>query len=134
MNFVGPAIGAVIFVCLMSLLRNPTRRTFNALLVAGSAGLYISGGFGPWELLYAAIVLPVAHRGLTSYRFIAIGWLMHSAWDLPHHFANKPLWPYMPTSSFGCVIFDALIAVWFLASAPTLIGNKKEEQSENDRG
>ena len=26
----------------------------------------------------------------------------------------------MPTSSFGCLIFDALIAVWFLAGAPSL--------------
>jgi hypothetical protein len=24
----------------------------------------------------------------------------------------------MPTSSFGCLIFDSLIAFWFLAGAP----------------
>jgi hypothetical protein len=24
----------------------------------------------------------------------------------------------MPTSSFGCLIFDSLIAIWFLAGAP----------------
>jgi hypothetical protein len=28
----------------------------------------------------------------------------------------------MPTASFGCFVFDNLIAVWFLAGAPTLVG------------
>jgi hypothetical protein len=27
----------------------------------------------------------------------------------------------MPTSSFGCMIFDAIIALWFLAGAPSRI-------------
>jgi hypothetical protein len=27
----------------------------------------------------------------------------------------------MPTSSFGCMIFDAIIALWFLAGAPSMI-------------
>jgi len=26
----------------------------------------------------------------------------------------------MPASSLGCMIFDALIAVWFLAGAPSI--------------
>ena len=52
---------------------------------------------------------------------VAIGWLMHAAWDLPHHLLNKPIWPYQPMSSLGCVIFDSLIAIWFFASAPALI-------------
>jgi hypothetical protein len=26
----------------------------------------------------------------------------------------------MPTSSFGCMLFDALIAVWFLVNAPSI--------------
>jgi hypothetical protein len=26
----------------------------------------------------------------------------------------------MPTSLFGCTIFDALIAVWFLAGTPSI--------------
>jgi hypothetical protein len=41
--------------------------------------------------------------------------------DLPHHLWGNPIWPFMPTSSFGCMIFDTLIAVWFLAGAPSLV-------------
>jgi len=121
MDVVGPVIGGVVFILLMSLIREPTRRNLNAILVAGSAGLYISGGFGPWELLYAAIAVPVAYRGLRSYTFIGVGWLLHASWDLPHYLFSRPLWPYLPTSSWGCMLFDSVIAVWFLAGAPTLI-------------
>src|SRR4029453_14940031 len=58
-DYIGPALGAVIFVLVMSLVKEPTRRTFNALFVAGASGVYLSGGFGPWELLYPAIATPV---------------------------------------------------------------------------
>jgi hypothetical protein len=122
LNFIGPAIGGIIFVLLMSLVPEPKRRRLNAILVAGTAGVYISGGFGVWELLYAALATPIAYRGLSSYRFVGIGWLMHASWDLPHHFWAKPIWPFLPTSSLGCAIFDSGIAIWFLANAPTIIG------------
>jgi len=121
MNFIGPVIGAIIFVLLMSLVAGPQRQRLNAIFVAGSAGVYISGGFGAWELLYAALALSVAYLGLSSYRLVAMGWLMHACWDLPHYFWNKPIWPFMLTSSLGCAIFDSLIAIWFLANAPALI-------------
>ena len=52
--------------------------------------------------------------------FIGLAWLMHAAWDLAHHLWGNPIWPFMPTSSFGCMIFDTLIAIWFLAGAPAL--------------
>jgi len=120
MDYVGPAVGGVVFVLLMSLVREPARRRFNAAFVAGASGVYLSGGFGPWELLYPALTLPVVYLALGSYRFIGIAWLMHSAWDVVHHFWGNPIWPFMPTSSFGCMIFDALIAIWFLAGAPSI--------------
>ena len=128
MDYVAPAIGALIFVVLMSLVTEPTRRTSNAIIVAGAGGVYMSGGFGVWELLYAAIATPVAFIGLRSYRFIALAWLMHSGWDIAHHLWGNPIWPFMPTSSFGCMIFDALIAVWFVAGAPSIfaIGSRHE--------
>jgi hypothetical protein len=119
MDYVGPAVAAAIFVLIMSLVREPARRSFNAILVAGASAAYLSGGLGPWEVLYPAIASPVVYLGLRSYRFIGIAWLMHSAWDLVHHLWANPIWPFMPTSSFGCMIFDALIAVWFLAGAPS---------------
>jgi len=46
--------------------------------------------------------------------------LMHSCWDIAHHLWGNPLWPFMPTSSFGCMMFDAVIAIWFIAGAPSI--------------
>jgi hypothetical protein len=114
-------MGTVFFGLGMSRVPEPTRRAFNAILVAGSCGAYLNGGFGMWELLYPALAIPVIYRRLRSYRFIGLAWLMHAAWDLPHHFWGNPIWPFMPNSSFGCVIFDALIALRFLAGAPALV-------------
>lgn len=120
MDYVGPALGAVGFVALMSLVKEPVRQRFNVLLVAGACGVYLSGGFGPWELLYPAVASLVVYRGLTAYGHVGIAWLMHSAWDLAHHLYGNPIWPFMPTSSFGCMIFDAGIALWFIAGAPSV--------------
>ena len=125
MDYVGPILAAATFVLIMSLVREPTRRTLNAVFVAGASGVYLSGGFGPWELLYPAIAMPVVYAGLRSYRFIGIAWLMHAGWDLAHHLWGNPIWPFMPASSLGCMIFDALIAVWFLAGAPSLVGRTR---------
>ena len=120
MDYVGPAAGAVVFVLVMSLVKEPVRRTFNAIFVAGASGVYLSGGFGAWELIYPAIVTPVLYFGLSSYRCIGIAWLMHAAWDLVHHLYGNPIWPFMATSSFGCMVFDTIIAAWFLAGAPSV--------------
>jgi hypothetical protein len=121
-DFAGPAGAAIVFVLFMSLVREPARRSYNAVLLAGASGVYLSGGFGAWELAYAAVAGGVvAYLGLRSHRFIGLGWLMHSGWDLAHHLYGDAIWPFMPTSSFGCMIFDALIALWFLAGAPSLL-------------
>jgi hypothetical protein len=118
---VGPLLGAAAFVAVMSLVREPARHNLNALLVAGSTLAYLSGGFGVWELVYPAVATPVAYLALRSYRFVGIGWLMHAASDILHHLFGNPIWPFMPTSSFGCLVFDSAIAVWFFAGAPTLV-------------
>ncbi len=121
MDYIGPAVGAVLFVLVMSVVKEPARRRFNAIFMAGAAGVYLSGGFGPWELLYPAIAAPVAYLGLRSYRYIGVGWLMHAGWDVLHHLWGNPIWPFMPTSSFGCLVFDVLIAIWFFAGAPDVL-------------
>ncbi|MCU1282023.1 MAG: putative integral rane protein [bacterium] len=119
MDFAGPAMGAIVFIAVMSRVKEPARRNYNAILVAGASGVYLSGGLGLWELLYTAVAGGfVAYRGLRSHRFIGLAWLMHAGWDLVHHFYGAPIWPFQPTSSFGCTIFDTLIAIWFLAGAP----------------
>jgi hypothetical protein len=125
-DYFGPAISALLFVLIMSLVREPARRKFNAIFVAGASGVYLNGGFGAWELLYPALATPIVYRGLQSYRFIGVAWLMHAAWDLPHHLWGNPIWPFLPTSSFGCLIFDTLIAIWFLAGAPSLIRRRSQ--------
>jgi hypothetical protein len=117
-DVLGPAIAACVFVFVMSLVREPTRRTLNAVIVAGASGVYLSGGFGVWEIVYPVVATPVVYRALQSYRYIGVAWLMHAAWDLPHHLWGNPIWPFMPTSSVGCFVFDSLISIWFLAGAP----------------
>jgi hypothetical protein len=121
MDYIGPAIGAAVFIALMSRVQEPTRRVLNGVIAAGVTGVYLNGGFGAYELLYPIAVLPIAYRGLSSHRYIGIVWLTHAAWDLPHHLWGNPIWPFMPTSSFGCFVFDTLIALWFLAGAPTVV-------------
>ena len=120
-DYYGPVIGALFFVLIMSRVPEPARRTFNAIFVAGTCGAYLNGGFGVWELAYPLLATPVVYAGLKSYRFTGIVWLMHAGWDLAHHLWGNPIWPFIPTSSWGCMIFDAVIAIWFLAGAPKLI-------------
>lgn len=131
MDFIGPVLGAGLFVAIMSLVPHPARRSFNAILAAGGVGAYIGGSFGPWELIYPALAAPVVYLGLRSYRAIGVAWLMHAAWDLPHHLWGRPIWPYARTSSFGCMIFDSLIAIWFLAGAPSFIRTRKDNLAGN---
>jgi hypothetical protein len=120
-DYIVPAAAAVGFVLVMSLLKEPVRQRLNAILVAGASGVYLSGGLGPWELLYPAAGGAVSYLGLRSHRFIGVAWLMHAGWDAVHHLYGNPIWPFMPTSSFGCLIFDSLIAIWFLAGAPSIV-------------
>jgi hypothetical protein len=123
MNYIGPVIGAVMFALIMSLVREPARRTICAMLTAGLTGVYMSGGgFGVWELAFPLVAMPLAYRGLSSYPALAAVWLLHSGWDILHHLYGNPIWPFMPSSSFGCMIFDAVIAIWFLAGAPSPAG------------
>lgn len=129
MDLIGPALGACFFVIVMSLVPHPARRSFNAIVAAGGVGAYIGGSFGVWELLYPILAMPVVYLGLRSYRAIGIAWLMHAAWDLPHHLWGRPIWPYMRTSSLGCMIFDSVIALWFLAGTPSLLRRQEEPEA-----
>jgi hypothetical protein len=112
---------AVVFVFLVSLLKEPTRQRFMAIFVAGAGSAYLNGGLGGWEFLFTAVATYVAYRGLDSYRFIGIAWLMHTAWDVAHHFFGHPIIYFAPMSSAQCALTDALIALWFFAGAPSVI-------------
>jgi len=95
-------------------------------------------GFGLWELAFVALAGGVvSYLGLRSYRWIGAAWLMHSFWDVLHHFYGRPIWSFAPRSSWGCMIFDAVIAIWFLAGAPALVrpehSRRAEASSPRDR-
>jgi hypothetical protein len=119
-DWVLPVVIAAIFMLLASLLPEPTRQRFNAIFVAGAGSAYLNGGFGVWELPFTAVATWLAYRGLDEYRFIGIAWLWHVLWDVAHHFWGNPIVPFQATSSAGCAITDAIIAVWFLRGAPSV--------------
>jgi hypothetical protein len=127
LDALAPALAAVVFVFVMSLIREPARREFNAIFVAGAGAAYLNGGLGAWEFAYIAVATAAAYLGLRSHRFIGVAWLLHTAWDVIHHLYGNPIWPWQPLSSFGCAVLDALIAVWFLAGAPSVfsLGRRK---------
>ena len=126
-----PIIIAAIFILASSLLKEPARRNFNAIMIAGAGAAYLSGGgLGIWEFAFTAVVTFCAYKGLQSYRFIGIGWLLHTAWDLVHHFYGNPIVPFAPLSSAGCAITDALIAVWFFAEAPSVFDSFRKVRVE----
>lgn len=119
MDTLGPALAAAAFILVMRRVRDPYRLDLNAVLVTGVCGAYLSGGgFGLAELAYPVVATPIALRALRSYRFVAIGWWMHAAWDVAHHLWGNPIWPFMAMSSWGCVVFDTLIAVWLWRQEP----------------
>src|SRR5258708_16695863 len=78
------------------------------------------GGFGLWEMAFTVVMMVPSYKGLGSYTFIGIGWLLHTAWDILHHLYGNPLLPFDPTSSLGCAICDPVIAAWCFAGAPSL--------------
>ena len=116
-----PVLAATIFIVGSSLIKEPNRRNFMAIMIGGAGAAYLSGGgLGKWEFVFTAVVTFCAYKGLQSYRFIGLGWILHTAWDLVHHFYGNPIIPFLPASSLGCAITDAVLAVWFFANAPSV--------------
>src|SRR6267143_873088 len=99
MDFIGPAVGALVFVRRVGSATSDMTATHTRAPTAG----------------------PIAFRGLRTYRFIGVGWVIHACWDIAHHLWGNPIWPFMPSSAFGCMIFDSVIALWFLAGAPSFL-------------
>ena len=103
----------VLYVLVNSLIAEPHRRRLNAIMVAGAGAAYLSSGaFGPWEIAFTAAVTYCAYRGLESWTFIGIAWLLHTAMDVLHHIKGAPILPFAHTSSLGCAICDPVIAIW----------------------
>lgn len=122
MTFVAPVLIGVLYVLLSSLIREPHRRQFNAVMVGGAGAAYLSGGgLGLWEFAFTIVVTYCAYRGLESWTFIGIAWLLHTGWDVVHHLQGNPIIPFADLSSLGCAICDPVIAVWCLAGGPSVI-------------
>jgi hypothetical protein len=117
-----PVLIGGLYVLLNSLIPERHRRQLNAVMVAGAGAAYLSGGgLGAWEIVYTAAATYVAYRGLESWTFIGIAWLMHTAWDVVHHLKGNPIIPFAAHSSLGCAICDPVIAIWcFAGGRPVL--------------
>jgi hypothetical protein len=119
-QLVSPLVVAVVFIAACSLLKEPARQRFSAILIAGAGAAYLSGGLGVWEFAFGILVTFVAYRGLEDYRFIGLGWLLHTAWDVVHHLYGNPIVPFLPGSSAGCAISDFVFALWYFFGAPSV--------------
>lgn len=121
MIIVSAVLVGIVYTLLNSFLAEPQRRSFNAIMVAGAGAAYLSSGaFGPVELVFTAAVTYCAYRGLKSWAFIGIAWLLHTALDVLHHLKGAPILPFAHTSSLGCAICDPVIAVWCFTGGPSV--------------
>jgi hypothetical protein len=111
-EIIPPLVIGLLYIGLCSLMKEPKRQNFNAIMIAGAGAAYFRGGFGIWEIVFTAFVTFCAYQGLQSYRFIGAGWLLHTCWDVLHHLYGHPIIPFVPGSSLGCAICDPVIAAW----------------------
>ncbi len=114
-----PPVVALVFILLCSLLKEPGRQRFSAIMLAGAGAAYLNGGLGVWEFAFCAVMTFVAYRGLQNYRTIAAGWVLHTMWDITHHLYGNPIVPFFEMSSAGCAICDLGLAAWYIAGAPS---------------
>jgi hypothetical protein len=121
LQYVAPIVIAAVFIALVSFIAEPARQRLMAVMIGGAGAAYLSAfGMGYWEFGFTATVTYCAYRGLTSYGFIGVGWLLHTGWDILHHVTGSPLLPFSATSSLGCAVCDPVIALWCFVGAPSL--------------
>jgi hypothetical protein len=70
---VAPVVVATLFIIATSAFKEPQRRHFNAIMIAGAGAAYLHGGLGIWEFAFTALVTYCAYKGLKAYRFIGLG-------------------------------------------------------------
>jgi hypothetical protein len=129
LDLIAPVLFAAVFIVVMSIVRERARQRFNAVLVGGAGAAYLSSGFGVWEFAFCAVITALAYLGLRAYAFIGAAWLLHTGWDALHHFYGDAIVVMVPASSAGCAVMDALIAVWFLAGAPSVLRGPRRERA-----
>ncbi len=120
LDLVSPVVVAAAYILACSLLKEPGRRNFNAIMIAGAGAAYLNGGLGIWEFAFTPVVTLLAYKGLRDYRYIGAGWVLHTIWDVVHHRHGNPIVPFAPTSSAGCAICDLVLALWCFAGGPAI--------------
>ena len=119
-QWVAPVLVAIAWISITGLISEPNRLKFNAILLAGAGAAYLGGGFGFLEMPFNWVMTYVAFRGLSSYKWIGVGWILHTGWDVTHHLYGNPILPFSESSSFGCALCDPILAVWFFLGAPSI--------------
>ena len=99
-DIVAPVVVATLFIIATSAFKEPQRRHFNAIMIAGAGAAYLNGGLGIWEFAFTAVVTYCAYKGLKAYRFIGLGWLLHTGWGIMH--GSVPLMRYATAVAIGC--------------------------------
>jgi hypothetical protein len=119
-EILSPLVVAGVFILLCSLIREPHRQRFSALMISGAGAAYLGGGLGVWEVPFCVLMTGIAFLGLRRYSFIGLGWVLHTCWDVVHHLFAHPILPFLPLSSAGCAICDLGLAAWYFAGAPSV--------------
>jgi Family of unknown function (DUF6010) len=84
MDVVGPILIGIVSICAGAFFTELNRRNFMAIMIGGAGAAYLNGGLGIWEFAFTAVVTYCAYKGLHSYPFIGIGWLLHTGGDVIH--------------------------------------------------
>lgn len=129
-NFMLASILSPIFIAIMSLIKEPFRQKINAGLIAVAGGAYINAGLMPFDQIFNILLVFIAYKGLQNYKFIALGWMLHTCWDIVHHFYGQPIDFSVPDSTNVCAFFDPMVAVWFYMGAPSIFDVVKKKFSK----
>jgi hypothetical protein len=55
-DVVAPIVVATLFIVVASTFKEPQRRNFNAIMIAGAGAAYLNGGLGIWEFAFTAVL------------------------------------------------------------------------------
>ena len=119
------ALGGVLTIVLVGLVREPYRQASMAILACFAHGLYMNGALWPWEMWLILPGAALAFWGLRWYPAIGLSWLVHTVLDYLHHEAGAPVISTVHDSSLGCFIYDPIIAVWFFLGAPGILDKRR---------
>lgn len=120
MTAVGAVIIAGVYIFAFSYVKEPARQQINAFIIAGAGATYWSSGLGYYEFPLGVIMIALAYKGLSNYQYLALGWIVHTFYDVLHHLYANPIVPMSSSSSAGCAICDPILALWLFLGAPSV--------------